>query len=57
MSKISFLCRVSAVALPCVFLRLRKRSQSEGRAKARCVNDECVLLDGYYNSYTEKDKK
>ena len=31
---ISCLCRVSAAALPCVFLRLRKRSQSGGRAKA-----------------------
>ena len=31
---ISCLCRVSAVVLPCVFLRLRKRSQSGGRAKA-----------------------
>ena len=31
---VSCLCRVSAVVLPCVFLRLRKRSQSGGRAKA-----------------------
>ena len=31
MSKTSRLCRVSAAALPCAFLRLRKRSQSEGR--------------------------
>ena len=30
----SCLCRVSAVVLPCVFLRLRKRRQSGGRAKA-----------------------
>ena len=28
----SCLCRVFAAALPCVFLRLRKRSQSGGRA-------------------------
>ena len=34
MSKTSRLCRVSAAALPCAFLRLRKRSQSEPRAKA-----------------------
>ena len=31
---ISCLCRVFAVVLPCVFLRLRKRIQSGGRAKA-----------------------
>ena len=37
MSKFSCPCLVSAAALPCAFLRLRKRSQSEGRAKARCV--------------------
>ncbi len=34
MSKTSCLCRVSAAALPCVFLRLRKRTQSKPRAKA-----------------------
>ena len=34
MSKTSCLCRVSAAALPCAFLRLRKRRQSEPRAKA-----------------------
>ena len=34
MSKTSRLCRVSAAAFPCAFLRLRERSQSEGRAKA-----------------------
>ena len=38
MSKVSCLCRVSAAALPCVFLRLLKRSHSEGTAKALWEN-------------------
>ena len=39
----SCLCRVSAAALPCVFLRLRKRSQSGGRAKAERRQNEGTL--------------
>ena len=39
----SCLCRVSAAALPCVFLRLRKRRQSEGRAKAERRQNEGTL--------------
>ena len=40
MSKTSRLCRVSAAALPCAFLRLRKRSQSGARAKAERTQSE-----------------
>ena len=40
MSKISCLCRVSAAALACAFLRLRKRSQSGARAKAERTQSE-----------------
>ena len=39
MSKTSCLCPASAAALPCVFLRLRKRRQSEDRAKTLCENE------------------
>ena len=39
----SCMCRVSAAALPCVFLRLWKRSQSGGRAKAERRQNEGTL--------------
>ncbi len=39
MSKTSRLCRVSAAALPCAFLRPRKRRQSEGRVETHRENE------------------
>ena len=58
MSKFSRLCRVSVAALPCVFLRLRERSQSGGRAKAeRRQSERCAKWEQRKLAYSAEPKQ